>query len=126
MLIKLKSHIGGFRNGVEWPPAGTIIEIPDHEAADLIAATYAEEAPADATVEYVAPVIFADPDGGPVYQSAQAPADEPIDDGEPAGTTEEGDAGNGEPAGEVSDDGESADDGGDAAPAKSRRGSKNR
>lgn len=91
MLVRMKSNIGGFRNGIEWPPIGTVIEIVDHEAADLVAAGYAEEAPHDATAEFVAPNTFADPTGGTIYQSAQAPPDEPDTADESAGETEETD-----------------------------------
>jgi len=40
--------ITGFRNGQPWPPAGTTVDLPDHEARDLIVAGYAKEA-ADAS-----------------------------------------------------------------------------
>ena len=46
MRVFMKTKISGFRNGVEWPPAGSAIDVPDHEAADLIHAGYAaKEAP---------------------------------------------------------------------------------
>ena len=44
MRIKMTVHIGGFRNGAEWPAAGFCWDVPDEEAADLILAGYAKEA----------------------------------------------------------------------------------
>lgn len=88
MRVRMKVHISGFRNGVEWPDKGAVIEIRDIEGADLIAAGYAEEAP-DASTEFVAPDTFADPAGGAVYQPAEAAPDEsePVDDDPLAGVT---------------------------------------
>lgn len=44
MLVEMKIQIQGARNGEVWPPPGGTIDVPDHEAADLIAAGYAKEA----------------------------------------------------------------------------------
>lgn len=44
MIVTMKTQIGGYRNGEAWPPAGGTVDVPDHEAADLIANGYAEEA----------------------------------------------------------------------------------
>lgn len=44
MRVTMKTRIGGFRNGQEWPAPGDHIDVPDHEARDLIAAGYAEAA----------------------------------------------------------------------------------
>jgi hypothetical protein len=44
MLVKMRTQIGGTRNGVPWPARGGLIDVPPHEAADLIAAGYAQEA----------------------------------------------------------------------------------
>lgn len=44
MQVRMRKHITGTRNGVEWPPVGGVVEVPDHEAADLILAGHAEEA----------------------------------------------------------------------------------
>ena len=38
MHVRLIVSISGTRNGVEWPPAGTPIDLPDAEAAQMIAA----------------------------------------------------------------------------------------
>lgn len=44
MLVRMKVAIGGYRNGEAWPPPGTVVELPDSEAQDLVVAGYAEEA----------------------------------------------------------------------------------
>lgn len=38
MKVEMKVKIAGSRNGVRWPPAGTAVDLPDGEAADLCAA----------------------------------------------------------------------------------------
>lgn len=45
VLITMTTQITGTRNGEDWPPVGATINLPDGEAADLIAAGYAEAAP---------------------------------------------------------------------------------
>ena len=42
MRIKLKVHLSGTRNGAEWPGYGEEIELPDEEAASMVAAGMAE------------------------------------------------------------------------------------
>lgn len=42
MKIKMLTRIEGTRNGVRWPEAGTVIELPDGEAADLCSTGLAE------------------------------------------------------------------------------------
>lgn len=42
MRVQMNTKIGGFRDGVEWPAAGGVIDVPAHEAADLIANGYAK------------------------------------------------------------------------------------
>jgi hypothetical protein len=46
MKIRMLVDIAGTRNGVEWPPRGESIDLPEQEALDYIAAGLAE---ADAT-----------------------------------------------------------------------------
>ena len=41
MLVRMTTHITGYRDGVEWPEANGLLEVPDPEAADLINAGYA-------------------------------------------------------------------------------------
>lgn len=44
MRVRMKQGIGGYRNGEPWPAIGGCIDLPDHEAADLIVAGYAAAA----------------------------------------------------------------------------------
>lgn len=86
MLVKMRKHIGGFRNGLEWPPAGGVIDLPDHEAGDLIANGYAEPAsPVVMTIEEVRDAEATnDQDSGSADDSDPAGADDgdpqPVDD----------------------------------------------
>ena len=41
MRVQMKTKIGGYRNGEEWPAVGGTIEVPTHEAESLIANGYA-------------------------------------------------------------------------------------
>lgn len=43
MRVQMKQRIGGNRNGEAWPDVGETIDLPDHEAADMIAAGYCQE-----------------------------------------------------------------------------------
>lgn len=43
MQVKLKVSISGTRDGAEWPPVGFPIDLPDGEAAQMIAAGLAVE-----------------------------------------------------------------------------------
>lgn len=56
MIVTMSTKIGGFRNEAEWPDVGESIDLPDHEAADLIAAGYARLAADGVTVSGPAPV----------------------------------------------------------------------
>ena len=38
MKVEMKIRIAGSRNGVRWPEAGGVVDLPDGEAADLCAA----------------------------------------------------------------------------------------
>lgn len=49
MLIEMRTRIGGYRNGEPWPEVGGTIDVPDHEAADLISNGYAKESSREAT-----------------------------------------------------------------------------
>lgn len=115
MLVTMKTKIGGFRNGVEWPPIGGTIDVPDHEAADLVANGYAEPA-----AEPIAPTEEA------------ADALEPADDQSPAG---DDDLGGADDAGADDSDPEASADQDDAptvdevteppaAPARGRKSTK--
>lgn len=43
MKVRLRHRIAGTRNGQDWPPAGTVIDLPDGEAEDLVAAGLADD-----------------------------------------------------------------------------------
>jgi hypothetical protein len=45
--VKLIQQVSGTVNGAEWPAIGTVIEVSDEFAADLITATVAVPAEAD-------------------------------------------------------------------------------
>lgn len=47
MLVRMTTHITGYRDGVEWPEANGLLEVPAPEAADLINAGYAVAAADD-------------------------------------------------------------------------------
>jgi hypothetical protein len=42
MLVTMKVKIGGYRDGEPWPDVGDMIDLPAHEAQDLVAAGYAK------------------------------------------------------------------------------------
>jgi hypothetical protein len=114
MKVKMRRHITGYRNGVEWPLAGGVIDVPEDEARSLIAARHADaleegdDAPTDpAEPAAVAPNGAGDPavdpaagdgDGGPAPGDGTAAAAD--GDGDPApgeGTAAAADGG-GDPA----------------------------
>lgn len=37
MRVRMTAHISGDRNGVPWPPAGQVIDLPDVEASEYCA-----------------------------------------------------------------------------------------
>lgn len=41
LRVRMKTHITGYRNGEPWPQRGGHIDLPDNEAADLVANGYA-------------------------------------------------------------------------------------
>lgn len=62
MRVRMKVAISGSRNGEDWPPVGREIDLPDDEAAHLIAQGLAEE-PSDEDDETGAPETATPPDG---------------------------------------------------------------
>lgn len=54
MRVKMKVDMSGTRDGVPWPPRGTVIELPDAEAQQYLDADMAvpagKEAPETATM----------------------------------------------------------------------------
>ncbi|HRW39291.1 MAG TPA: hypothetical protein P5254_16450 [Aquihabitans sp.] len=72
MRIVMLRHITGSRNGEPWPLKGGELDLPDHEAADLIAAGHAKEAP-DAQPLDPMPADTADSAAGPDDAAAAVP-----------------------------------------------------
>lgn len=62
MRVEMTTQISGWRDGQEWPRPGEAIDVPDHEAADLILAGYAKEA-SDAPTPDPAPAPVVEEDG---------------------------------------------------------------
>lgn len=78
MRVEMLTQISGTRDGQEWPRPGDAIDVPDHEAADLILAGYAKEA-ADAPTPDPVPAPVAEEDGD---------ESTPAEDGDGAGEAE--------------------------------------
>ena len=73
MHVRMKTKIGGYRNEVPWPEVGDTIEVPDHEANDLIRNGYAEP------VSYVADSTTPEgTDDAPAHEPE--PSEDPADD----------------------------------------------
>ena len=51
MKIRLKVHLSGTRNGVAWPAYGETVELPDEEAAQMVATGMADPVSKLATVD---------------------------------------------------------------------------
>lgn len=79
MLVRMKTKIGGYRDGLEWPDAGDTIDVPDHEATSLILNRYAEAMEAPDAVQDSQP--HADSDDQPDRGQADDPAAD--SDGQP-------------------------------------------
>jgi hypothetical protein len=45
MIVVMVAAISGPRNGIDWPRPGQTIDVPDREAAELIASGLAKAAP---------------------------------------------------------------------------------
>ena len=43
MHVEMRARITGTRNGVDWPPVGGVVDLPEVEARDLIAGGLAVE-----------------------------------------------------------------------------------
>lgn len=80
MRVQMLRKIGGYRNEVEWPDVGDCLDVPDHEAAGLIAVGYAKEA-TDANQNN-------HPDAGSEATDA-GEAEEPAAQGDPSPATDE-------------------------------------
>lgn len=55
MRVKMKVGISGSRNGVDWPPLGEAVDLPDDEAAEMCANGMAEPVKAESKVEKATP-----------------------------------------------------------------------
>jgi hypothetical protein len=70
MKVRMKVAISGQRNGVEWPPVGSVIDLPDDEAAGYCAAGMAEPVTTFAEAEKA---VMPEPEKrGPVRPKKQA------------------------------------------------------
>lgn len=87
MRVIMLTKIGGFRNGEEWPDKGGVIDVPEHEARDLIQARYANPEVPDAQDE----TTVAESDGPEGTGDDDGPSVDVVDVG-PA-EPESGDAG---------------------------------
>lgn len=80
MIVRMRIKIGGYRDLQPWPEIGDTIELPDAEAADLIANGYAEEA-TDEPIDEPATddgEATADDAGAPARDDVKAPSTEPL------------------------------------------------
>lgn len=75
MRVVMLTQISGFRDGVEWPSPGEPIDVPAPEAADLIHAGYAKEAPDAPTPEPAAVPEAEDGDAAAPAEDGDAPAE---------------------------------------------------
>ncbi|AKN71232.1 hypothetical protein QR97_27890 [Streptomyces sp. PBH53] len=48
MRVRMKVTLSGTRDGEAWPPRGELVDLPDAEAADMVAAGLAEKPGEDA------------------------------------------------------------------------------
>ncbi len=109
MRVQMKTKIGGYRDGVEWPEKGGVIDVPAHEAQGLIANGYAE------AFDHEPEITDADQDaaepGNDQGEAADADSDTPAD-ADSDGATEPG---------AEADTGDDASEAVTAAPARSKR-----
>lgn len=80
MRVTMRTTFSGYRDGEPWPEVGQSVDVPDHEAADLIANGYAKEAtnetpavePDEATTPNDGPQTVADDGGATGDEPAEA------------------------------------------------------
>jgi hypothetical protein len=60
----MQAGISGYRNGEPWPTVGGVIDVPDHEAADLISQHYATEATRDEIAAHNSRTATSEQDAG--------------------------------------------------------------
>lgn len=94
MIVTMRTHIGGYRDGLEWPPVGGQVDVPDHEADSLIANGYATRgAPAEEAVDAAEPHEATGPQSDPGAEDGsnedtgadEAPADDVVADEDAGG-----------------------------------------
>ncbi|MFF5891185.1 hypothetical protein ACFY72_20740 [Streptomyces globisporus] len=75
MRIRMKVGLSGTRNGVDWPPAGEVTDIPTGEAQHLVDAGIAEKVDGDEDREGDAATgpLTTDGAGAPLVENAAAP-----------------------------------------------------
>ena len=73
MKLKLTVDISGSRNGLPWPPRGEVVDLPEPEARDMIAAGQGEAVAAKAA-KAPAPTPEPDPTPEPEAPDARAQA----------------------------------------------------
>jgi hypothetical protein len=96
MRVQMKTKIGGYRDGVEWPAVGGTIDVPDHEAESLIANGYAAPASEETDDADQDAAELADDQGAQGGADGDAPAD--ADGGGAADAGAEADTGDDAPA----------------------------
>lgn len=57
MIVRLRGDISGTRDGQSWPPRGSTVELPDDEAAMLVATGMALPVPDDQVEMAVLPAV---------------------------------------------------------------------
>lgn len=78
MKITMLVAITGTRDGQEWPDVGGTLDVPDREAADLIAVGYAKEVDGATGSEHdVDETETTEPDAVPAEDSDPEPVEEP-------------------------------------------------
>lgn len=55
MKVKLKVNLSGTRNGAEWPAVGGVVDLPDAEAAQMLASGMASSVKDDQVKDATAP-----------------------------------------------------------------------
>lgn len=59
MRVRMTVHISGDRNGTPWPPAGQVMDLPDREAQEYVAAGMAVPVADFARAETAMPPVAA-------------------------------------------------------------------
>lgn len=113
MRVTMRTNITGYRNGAPWPAPGESIDLPDSEAAGLVANGYAKEATDEGPAEHDDQAPDVDDVPGPGADDASAPADEPAQDDDEADSAP--------PAEQVADDPSPDVDSDPEAPAPVKR-----